>query len=562
MLRVAPLVASCLLIAFAAEVRAAHPQVSFARHDDRIEVHVDGRPLATYVFGDPKILRPFLADVRTPGGVQVTRNYPPVDGVDTTDHDTMHPGIWLAFGDLSGVDFWRNQGRVEHAGFIKRPQSSDNSGEFTVRNRYLYGERLVCNEDCRLSFWALPHEVIIVWDSTFFSPTEFFFGDQEEMGLGVRVATPLIVMNGGELTNSENRHGEKEIWGRLADWCDYSGTIDGQRVGVLVVPDPVNFRRSWFHARDYGLLVANPFGLKAFTRSADPSKVVVPPGETFRLRFAIVVHWGDVDLTAAASSATTELNAERNCHADASRFARIGLVSHETLEKFQPVGRNRTRDRARLAALLGGLPPVEADPAGDFPLAIDKLLKLGTAAFKREGFFDHDWLADMKSLECCGSLVEFARLRVNVNGNKVELGGHLFRNEARGESGAVQTPIDQSHRDQVFSIAPADGLGECGNPVARHISPIASGQVERDELHEMFAGERRAEPIVATPRARYNWLIHQVVAEDRIARGARGRNHFPESGLRGPTLRFVERVIPGGNIGLVITTQSGEVQVQ
>ena len=52
---------------------------------------------------------------------------------------------------------------------------------------------------------------------------------------------------------------------------------------------PANFRPSWLHARDYGLLVANPFGRQAF-RQGETSKVVVKPGETLRLRFGILPH--------------------------------------------------------------------------------------------------------------------------------------------------------------------------------------------------------------------------------------------------------------------------------
>jgi len=26
---------------------------------------------------------------------------------------------------------------------------------------------------------------------------------------------------------------EKETWGRLANWCDYSGEIDGERLGIV-----------------------------------------------------------------------------------------------------------------------------------------------------------------------------------------------------------------------------------------------------------------------------------------------------------------------------------------
>lgn len=66
-------------------------------------------------------------------------------------------------------------------------------------------------------------------------------------------------------------------------------TIAGQHVGVTLMAHPGNFRPSWLHARDYGLLVANPFGRKAF-RQGDPSKVVVKPGEHLRLRYGVLLH--------------------------------------------------------------------------------------------------------------------------------------------------------------------------------------------------------------------------------------------------------------------------------
>ncbi len=88
----------------------AGDEVSFDVQTDSVAIDVGGKPLATYVFRDAKILRPYLVHVRAPSGVQVTRNHPPVEGADRTDHDTMHPGIWLAFGDISGVDFCATRG--------------------------------------------------------------------------------------------------------------------------------------------------------------------------------------------------------------------------------------------------------------------------------------------------------------------------------------------------------------------------------------------------------------------------------------------------------------------
>jgi Methane oxygenase PmoA len=89
-----------------------------------------------------------------------------------------------------------------------------------------------------------------------------------------------------------------QVWGKAADWCAYAGTIDGRRAGVLLMPHPENFRRSWFHARDCGLLVANPFGRNAFTKE-EKSKVVVRKGQSVRLRSGMLVWSGEPDLGAA-----------------------------------------------------------------------------------------------------------------------------------------------------------------------------------------------------------------------------------------------------------------------
>ena len=268
--------------------------VKFERGKDHVSIRIGGKPFATYVWNDPTVKRPYFAHIRSPKGVQVTRTFPPVEGRDATDHATMHPGLWLAFGDISGTDFWRNKGVVRHAGFVEEPVDDPQGGRFAVRNLYEFNGKTICEEVCRIRIRVTPHGNLIEWESKFSGAEAFTFGDQEEMGLGVRVATDLTVNNGGVITSSDGRKNEKQVWGRQADWCDYSG----KGVGVMVMPDPQNFRRSWFHARDYGLLVANPFGRQAFTKG-EPSRVVVKRGETLTLRFGVLVHDGDLDRQAA-----------------------------------------------------------------------------------------------------------------------------------------------------------------------------------------------------------------------------------------------------------------------
>lgn len=260
-----------------------------------MEILVAGQPFATYVFSDPEIPRPYFAHLRAPGGIQVTRSYPPVAGQDPTDHGTFHPGLWMAFGDLSGSDNWRLKAPVRHEGFTEGPRGAKDRGSFAVRNRYLAadGRTTLATETCRYTLQVTPHGYLLVSDSRFRAEgRDLVFGDQEEMGLGLRVATPLTVTRGGEITDSDDRRNEAQIRGQQPAWCDYSGPQAGKRVGLTLMPDPANPLRSWYHVRDYGLLVANPFARKAIGGGAE-SRVVVPAGKDLRLRFGVLVHSAD-----------------------------------------------------------------------------------------------------------------------------------------------------------------------------------------------------------------------------------------------------------------------------
>lgn len=270
--------------------RGAGAAFSFTEAEDRLVLRLGEGVLATYVYRDEKILRPHFVHLRTPDGLQVTRSHPPVAGRDAVDHETMHPGLWLAFGDLSGHDFWRNRARVVHEKFADAPRVTARGAGFTALHRYEAADgRLIGRETARFSFRKEARGWLLLWDSTFQPVEPLVFGDQEEMGLGVRVATPLSVREGGTIVNSAGQKNEKEVWGQPAEWCAYGGMLAERQAGVVLMSHPGNFRRPWFHARDYGLLVANPFGRNAFTRG-ERSALRVAPDEKLRLRFGVLVY--------------------------------------------------------------------------------------------------------------------------------------------------------------------------------------------------------------------------------------------------------------------------------
>ena len=133
---------------------------------------------------------------------------------------------------------------------------------------------------------------MLSWTATFRADQRtIVFGDQEEMGFGVRLATPLSEKSGGVITNSSGLTTANATWGQAAQWCDYSGKLENEPAGVMLLTHPENFRESWWHNRDYGILVANPFG-RAAMKQGEPSNIRVERDKPLRLVFGAMIHSG------------------------------------------------------------------------------------------------------------------------------------------------------------------------------------------------------------------------------------------------------------------------------
>lgn len=272
--------------------RADAPGTGFAwqQQADRLAISYDGRPLADYVFNDSQVLRPHFQNVLAPGGAQVTRNHPPAEG-DAKDHDTMHPGIWLAFGDINGQDFWRNKGRIEHVRFSAAPAVTAGQLTFVTENR-LRGQdgAIIGTQVSRITLRGEGEfAFLLTWEAELRGEDRpLVFGDQEEMGLGVRVATPIVEKNGGLVVNSEGVQGAKPVWGKPAAWAVYSRALDGRMRGAALFPARTNPTPTWWHSRDYGVIVANGFGQRVLPPAAD-GKLVIPAGAALTLRYGVLI---------------------------------------------------------------------------------------------------------------------------------------------------------------------------------------------------------------------------------------------------------------------------------
>ena len=289
---------------------------SWEQQPGRLSISYAGRRLTDYVFVDPEILRPYFQNVQAPSGAQLTRTNPPAAG-DATDHATMHPGIWLAFGDANGEDFWRNKGRIEHVSFVTEPSLVQGRLVFATRSRLVAGNAATLAT--LISRFAIAasgdHAFALTWDAEIQGDgRELVFGDQEEMGLGVRVATELTEVKGGLVVNSDGVKGAKTVWGTQAAWATYSRETGGRIQGVAIFPSASNPNPTWWHSRDYGVIVANGFGKRALPGSPD-GKLVVKAGDSLKLRYDVLLFdapsSAPVDFAAVYRRLQSELKAAR-----------------------------------------------------------------------------------------------------------------------------------------------------------------------------------------------------------------------------------------------------------
>lgn len=256
----------------------------------RLAISYGEKPVTNYVFSDQAILRPYLESLRAPSGVQLTRNNPP-QPTDANDHATMHPGLWLGFGSINGEDFWRNKGRIQHLGFTREPAVENGVLSFATDNQLVGVDgKVIGRQALEIGMRASGPNAYLVTVATTLrgEHVDLVFGDQEEMGLGVRMETKLTEKAGGVVTNSAGTRGAKAVWGKVASWASYARDVDGRTQGVAIFPAASNPTPTWWHSRDYGVMVANGFGKRALPAQPD-GNLVIKAGESLQLRYGVLL---------------------------------------------------------------------------------------------------------------------------------------------------------------------------------------------------------------------------------------------------------------------------------
>ncbi len=301
------LVFTAAAAAAVARLHATGDAVELTVHETSVDVRVGGRPFTTFFF-DPEVAKPYFHPLRSARGTVVTRGFPIVDTIPGEDRDEPHQRpMYFGHGDINGFDFW---------GEAAYPKWSDHGlstfGRTVFRSldearggadlgtlqatfdlvaptgtlgrevqRYAFsGDADTRIIDCRFSVVATDRPLVM--------------GDTKEGTFAIRVVKALDSPP-ARMVNADNATGEKNIWGRQSTWVDYFGRVGDEEVGVAILDHPGNLRSpSYWHARAYGLLAANPFGLSYFTRNRRQNGAyTIPAGGSLVLRYRVVIHHGD-----------------------------------------------------------------------------------------------------------------------------------------------------------------------------------------------------------------------------------------------------------------------------
>jgi hypothetical protein len=246
--------------------------------------------------------KPVIHPLVGPTGVNLLREWPVKDAAAGEEKDhPHHKGIWFTHGAVNGVDFWAENDKAGKIVVTGSPKLTQNNNQATISTseewKTLDG-KIVCTSATTITCGMGDDDRYIDYTITIkASEGDVTFGDTKEGTMGLR-SHPALNLKGkvatGKAVNSE---GEKDaaIWGKHARWVDYSGTVDGKAVGIACFDHPSNLRHpTTWHARDYGLIAANPFGLSDFEKKPKGTgDHTIKKGESLTLRYRWLFHTGD-----------------------------------------------------------------------------------------------------------------------------------------------------------------------------------------------------------------------------------------------------------------------------
>ncbi|MGD0225907.1 MAG: PmoA family protein [Terriglobia bacterium] len=296
---------------FAAAAFPAGDSVELLQKGDHVDVLIGGKLFTTYYFSK-EVAKPYFQPLRSAQGTVLSRDFPtgntfPPQYKDDPSVEPHQRPMFFGHGNIDGIDFWGEAAFPKYsddtvfgrATFRKLEEIRGGADSGTLRAAFeLTGPsgRVIADETQSYVFGGdagtrwIDCEITIIANHG----SDLTMGDTKEGTFGIRFRKELNSPP-GHMVNSAGAEGEKAIWGKRADWVDYDGTIEGEDLGVAVFDSPRSFRHpTYWHARGYGLLAANPFAWREFYKDPDKDgSWTVQQGKQLKFRYRVLIHQGD-----------------------------------------------------------------------------------------------------------------------------------------------------------------------------------------------------------------------------------------------------------------------------
>lgn len=295
---------AAILSALASLPSDALAAFTLAQSDGGIQVLESGK-LVTALRTDYRV--PCLYPLTTPSGANILRHWPLENDAPSEEKDhPHHRGIWLSHGNVNGYDFWAGFDKKNptiRLDSISNKNADAKSASFTANLTWTAEGRDLLSET-RIHSFSMPDAQTLRLDISSKLTAladQVVLGDTKEGTFAIRMDRSLRVVGKeakATLTNSNGQTNAK-AWGKRAAWAAYSGPDElGKPVVVAILDDPSSFRHpTHWHARDYGLLAANPFGIHDFEKGKDKKagNHTLNKGESITLKYTVIIHQGSLE---------------------------------------------------------------------------------------------------------------------------------------------------------------------------------------------------------------------------------------------------------------------------
>ncbi len=265
----------------------------------------DGETLVTAFRTDYRV--PYLYPLTAPSGTNIARHWPMENDIKSEEKDhPHHRGLWLSHGSVNGYDFWAghdNKNASIKLNSITEKEATAESATITADLTWTAEGRNLLQET-RTHTFSRPDEKTLRIDITSTMTAledEVVFGDTKEGTFAIRTDRTLRVKGKEAKATLTNSNGETNLdaWGKRANWAAYAGPDEnGEAVVIAIIDNPTSFRNpTHWHARDYGLLAANPFGIHDFESKEDKTigNHTLQKGETLILKYTAIIHNGSLE---------------------------------------------------------------------------------------------------------------------------------------------------------------------------------------------------------------------------------------------------------------------------